>query len=55
MRGDKVKDETRTYLAGKKDILYLVHLHTSEKDYKIFAAEAFYIAKVTLQLIQDKK
>jgi hypothetical protein len=53
--GFKVKDETRTYLAGKKDILYLVHLHTSEKDYKAFAAEAFYIAKVTLQIIEDKK
>jgi hypothetical protein len=52
--GFKVKDETRTYYAGKKDILYLIHLHTSEKDYKAFAAEAFYIAKVTLQLIQDK-
>ena len=53
--GFKVKDETRTYFAGKKDILYLVQLHTSEKDYKDFAAEAFYIAKVTLQLIQYKK
>ncbi len=50
--GFKVKDETRTYVAGKKDILYLVHLHTSEKDYEAFAAEAFYIAKVTLRLIQ---
>lgn len=53
--GFKVKDETRTYLAGKKDILYLVQLHTSEKDYKDFAAEAFYIAKVTLQLLQYNK
>jgi hypothetical protein len=52
--GFKVKDETRTYLAGKKDILYLVQLNTSEKDYKAFAAEAFYIAKVTLRLILDK-
>ncbi len=50
--GFKVKDETREYFVGKKDILYLVHLHTSENDYKTFAAEAFYMAKVTLQLIQ---
>jgi len=48
--GFKVEDEARTYYAGKKDILYLVHLHTSEKDYRDFAAEAFYIAKVTLRL-----
>lgn len=50
--GFKVQDETREYLAGKKDIMYLVHLHTSEKDYRDFAAEAFYVAKVTLQLLQ---
>lgn len=50
--GFKVKDETRTYFVGEKDILYLLHLHTSEKNYKDFAAEAFYIGKVTLQLIQ---
>ncbi len=50
--GFKVKDETRTYFAGEKDILYLLQLHTSEKNYNDFAAEAFYIAKVTLQLIQ---
>ena len=50
--GFKVKDETRTYFAGEKDILYLLHLHTSERNYKDFAAEAFYMGKVTLRLIQ---
>jgi len=49
--GFKVKDETRKYFVGKKDIFYLLQLHTSEKNYKDFAAEAFYIGKVTLQLI----
>ncbi len=53
--GFKVKDETRTYFAGRKDILYLLHLHTSEKGYKAFAAEAFYVAKLTLQLIQNNQ
>jgi hypothetical protein len=48
--GFKVKDDTRTYASGKKDILYLVQLNTSEKDYKAFAAEAFYTAKVSLRL-----
>lgn len=52
--GFKVQDETRKYLVGKKDILYLVQLHTTENHYKTFAAEAFYVAKVTLQLLQDK-
>jgi len=50
--GFKVQDETSEYLAGKKDIMYLVHLHTSEEDYRAFAAEAFYVAKVTRQLLQ---
>ncbi|NPU84243.1 MAG: hypothetical protein HPY65_07115 [Syntrophaceae bacterium] len=48
--GFKVKDDTRAYASGKKDILYLVQLNTSEKDYKAFAAEAFYMAKVSLRL-----
>ncbi len=53
--GFKVKDETRTYFVGKKDILYLLQLHTSEQHYKDFAAEAFYVAKMTMELIPDKK
>lgn len=48
--GFKVKDGTETGRKGKKDILYLVQLNTSEKDYKAYAAEAFYMAKVTLRL-----
>ena len=53
--GFKVKDETRIYLAGEKNILYLLHLHTSEINYNNFAAEAFYMAKMTLRLISDKQ
>jgi len=52
--GFKVKDERRAYMAGGKDILYLLHLHTSEKYYKDFAAEAFYMAKVSMRLIGNK-
>jgi len=48
--GFKVKDETGAARKAKKDILYLVQLNTSEKDYKAYAAEAFYVAKVTLRL-----
>lgn len=49
--GFKVKDETRAYLAGEKAIFYMLHLHTSEKEYMEFGAEAFYVAKVTLRLL----
>lgn len=48
--GFKVKDGTGAGPRGKKDILYLVQLNTSERDYKAFAAEAFYMAKVSLRL-----
>lgn len=52
--GFKVEDENRTYFLGKKDIFYLMHLHTSEEDYRAFAAEAFYVAKTTLRFIEGK-
>lgn len=48
--GFKVKDDSRAHLSGKKDILYLVQLNAPEKDYKAFAAEAFYMAKMSLRL-----
>ncbi len=48
--GFKVKDDSSAPAAGKSDILYVIHLHTSEKDYRAFAAEAFYVAKTSLRL-----
>ncbi len=47
--GFKVKDGASAPAAGKSDIFYVIHLHTSEKDYRAFAAEAFYVAKTSLR------
>jgi len=46
----KVKDDTKDYLLGEKDLLYEIQLTTEEKDYEKYGAEAFYIAKVSFQL-----
>jgi len=51
LTGFKVKDDKRKYLIGKKDILYLIQLHTTEKDYRAYAAEAFYVAKISLKFL----
>ena len=44
----KVKDDTKEYLVGEKQLLYLIELTTEEKDYESFGAEAFHAAKVSL-------
>jgi hypothetical protein len=44
----KVKDDTKEYLFGEKQLLYLIELTTEEKDYEGFGAEAFHSAKVSL-------
>ena len=44
----KVKDDTKEYLVGEKQLLYLIELTTGEKDYEGFGAEAFHAAKVSL-------
>jgi hypothetical protein len=44
----KVKDDTKEYLVGEKQLLYLIELTTEEKHYEGFGAEAFHAAKVSL-------
>jgi len=46
----KVKDDTKEYLVGEKELLYSIQLTTAEKDYEGFGAEAFHVAKVSLNL-----
>lgn len=46
--GFKVKDDTKKYLMGEKDLLYVIQLTTEEKDYEESGAEAFHVAKVSL-------
>jgi hypothetical protein len=43
----KVKDDTKEYLVGEKQLLYSIELTTEEKDYEGFVAEAFHAAKVS--------
>jgi len=43
----KVKDDTKEYLVGEKQLLYAIELTTEEKDYEGFIAEAFHAAKVS--------
>ena len=43
----KVKDDTKEYLVGEKQLLYAIALTTKEKDYEGFVAEAFNAAKVS--------
>jgi len=43
----KVKDDTKEYLVGEKQLLYAIELTTEEKDYEGFVAEAFHAAKVS--------
>jgi|GEM_PF-1010295 len=43
----KVKDDTKEYLVGEKQLLYAIALTTEEKDYEGFVAEAFHAAKVS--------
>jgi len=45
----KVKDDTKAYLLGGKDLMYLIQMSTQEKDYESFGAEAFYLSKVSFQ------
>ena len=45
----KVKDDTKAYLFGEKDLLYLIQISTQEKDYESFGAEAFYVSKISFQ------
>jgi hypothetical protein len=46
----KVKDDTKSYLFGERDLLYLIMVSTQQEDYEKFGAEAFYMAKVTFYL-----
>ena len=43
----KVKDDTKEYLVGEKQLLYAIALTAEEKDYEGFVAEAFHAAKVS--------
>ncbi len=45
----KVKDDTKAYLFGEKDLLYLIQISTEENDYESFGAEAFYVSKISFQ------
>lgn len=46
----KVTDDTKTYLFGEQELLYIIQLTIQEKDYEGFGAEAFYMSKVSLKL-----
>lgn len=46
----KVADDTKTYLFGEQELLYLIQLTIQEKDYEGFGAEAFYMSKISLKL-----
>jgi hypothetical protein len=43
----KVKDDTKAYLFGEKNLLYLIQMSTQEKYYESSGAEAFYMSKVS--------
>ncbi|UCC95084.1 MAG: hypothetical protein JSW40_09820 [Candidatus Omnitrophota bacterium] len=52
--GFKVLDKTREYLFGKKDLFYILQLNSSEENYRSFAAEVFFVGKLSLRLVPDK-
>jgi len=45
----KVKDDTKAYLLGEKDLLYLIQISTQENDYESSGAEPFYVSKISFQ------
>lgn len=47
----KLEDPTQAYAAGKRDLLYSLRLETDEKEYRSGAAEAFYMAKTSLEIL----
>ena len=49
----KVKDDTKAYFIGEKELLYLIQLTVQEKDYEAFGAEPFYVSKVSVNVGTD--
>ena len=45
----KATDDTKTYLFGEQELLYVTQLTLQEKDYEGCGAEAFYMSKVSFK------